>query len=56
MVFDADVDGQPGVAILLTYGPNRDWPKNLTAAGTARMRLHSKTIGAADPRIVIRAN
>ena len=23
-VFSADVDGKPGVAILLTYGPNRD--------------------------------
>jgi deazaflavin-dependent oxidoreductase (nitroreductase family) len=27
-----------GVAVLLTYGPNRDWLKNLTAAGKGRMR------------------
>ncbi len=32
-VFNAEVDGKPGVAILLTYGPDRDWLKNLNAAG-----------------------
>lgn len=41
-----------GVAILLTYGPNRDWLKNITAAGEAEMRRHGKTIRLADPRVV----
>ena len=42
-VFNADVDGKPGVAILLTYGPDRDWLKNLNAAGGGKMRRHGKT-------------
>lgn len=53
-VFNADVDGKPGVAILLTYGPDRDWLKNLAAAGGGRMRRHGKTFGIADPRVVSR--
>ncbi|OMC37657.1 peptidase [Mycobacterium sp. GA-1841] len=44
-----------GVAILLTYGPNRDWLKNITAAGQAQMRRHGKTIRLADPRVVTKA-
>ena len=55
MVFNADVDGQPVVAIVLSYGPDHDWLKNLKAAGTGRMRRHGKSIGVADPRVVTRA-
>jgi deazaflavin-dependent oxidoreductase (nitroreductase family) len=55
VVFRADIDGQPGVAILLTYGPNRDWLKNLTAAGGGRMQRLGKTFGVADPRVVAKA-
>ena len=44
-VFSTNVDGKPGVAILLTYGPDRDWLKNLTAAGGGRMRRNGKTFG-----------
>ncbi len=54
-VFSADVDGKPGVAILLTYGPDRDWLKNLTAAGGGRMRRNGKDFGIADPRVVTKA-
>jgi deazaflavin-dependent oxidoreductase (nitroreductase family) len=54
-VFSADVDGQPGVAILLTYGPDRDWLKNLTAAGGGRMRRRGQSFGIADPHVVTRA-
>lgn len=54
-VFSADVDGKPGVAILLTYGPDRDWLKNLTAAGGGRMRRNGKSFGIADPRVVTKA-
>ena len=53
-VFSADLDGKPGVAILLTYGPDRDWLKNLTAAGGGRMRRSGKDFGIADPRVVSR--
>jgi deazaflavin-dependent oxidoreductase (nitroreductase family) len=51
-VFDAEVDGKPGVAILLSYGPDRDWLKNLNAAGSARMRRHGKTFGVSNPQTV----
>lgn len=44
-----------GVAILLTYGPDRDWLKNITATGRARMRRMGKTIELADPRVVTKA-
>jgi deazaflavin-dependent oxidoreductase (nitroreductase family) len=51
-VFDAEVDGKPGVAILLSYGPDRDWLKNLNAAGSGRMRRHGKTFGVSNPQTV----
>ncbi len=44
-----------GVAILLTYGPDRDWLKNLTAAGTARMHRHGGTFTVTDPRVMTKA-
>jgi deazaflavin-dependent oxidoreductase (nitroreductase family) len=53
-VFNAEVDGKPGVAILLTYGPDRDWLKNLNAAGGGRMRRHGKTFGVSNPKTVTR--
>lgn len=54
-VFRTEVDGKLGVAILLTYGPDRDWLKNLTAAGGGRLRTRGKTVGVADPRVVSKA-
>jgi deazaflavin-dependent oxidoreductase (nitroreductase family) len=51
-VFSADIDGKPGVAILLTYGPDRDWLKNLNAAGGGRMRRNAKTFNVVQPRTV----
>jgi deazaflavin-dependent oxidoreductase (nitroreductase family) len=53
--FYTSVDGKPGVAIVLTYGPDRDWLKNLTAAGGGRMRRNGKTFGITDPRVVPKA-
>ncbi|MCW2688976.1 MAG: hypothetical protein JWR37_3866 [Mycobacterium sp.] len=44
-----------GVAILLTYGPNRDWLKNLTAAGGGRLRRYGRTFGVTDPRVMTKA-
>ena len=52
VVFNADVGGQAGIAILLTYGPNRDWLKNITAAGGGRMQRHGKSFGVAGPQVV----
>lgn len=46
---------EDGVAILLTYGPNRDWLKNITAAGGAEMRRRGKTIRLTDPQVVSKA-
>lgn len=51
-VFNTEADGKPGVAILLTYGPDRDWLKNLKAAGGGRLRSKGKSFGIADPRVV----
>lgn len=55
-VFSATVDGKPGVAILLSYGPDRDWLKNLIAAGGGRLRRNGKSFGVADPRVVSKAD
>lgn len=44
-----------GVAILLTYGPDRDWLKNITAAGGARMKRRGRTFAVTDPRVVSKA-
>lgn len=55
IMFDADIGGRPGVAIMLTYGPNRDWLKNITAAGGGRMRHKGKTFGVAEPHVVTKA-
>lgn len=41
-----------GVAVLLPYRPDRDWVKNLQAAGGGRVRLYSKTFDVSDPRVV----
>jgi deazaflavin-dependent oxidoreductase (nitroreductase family) len=53
-VFSAEVNGQLGVAILLTYGPDRDWLKNLNAAGGGRIRRNGKTFGVTNPQKVTR--
>src|SRR6476619_6795546 len=44
-----------GVAILLTYGPNRDWLKNVTAAGGGRMKRYGKTFEVRDPEVMPKA-
>ncbi len=54
-VFSAEIDGRAGLAILLTYGPNRDWLKNLTAAGGGRLQRYGKTFAVTNPRVVSKA-
>ena len=44
-----------GVAIMLTYGPNRDWLKNVVAADGARMRRHGKMLELTDPVLMPKA-
>lgn len=44
-----------GVAILLTYGPDRDWLKNLTSTGHGRLQRCGKTFGVTDPRVMPKA-
>ena len=39
-----------GVAVLLTYGPNRDWLKNVAAADGADMRRYGRTLRLARTR------
>ena len=43
-----------GVAILLTYGPDRDWLKNVTAAGGGRLRRHGHSFAVVEPRVMRR--
>ena len=45
---------QDGVAVLLTYGPDRDWLKNITAAGGGTMRRHGRSFPVTDPRVMSR--
>jgi deazaflavin-dependent oxidoreductase (nitroreductase family) len=54
-VFPADIDGTPGVVIVLTYGPDRDWLKNLHAAGGGRIQRSGKMFGVSQPQTVTRA-
>ncbi|CAN5704370.1 nitroreductase family deazaflavin-dependent oxidoreductase [soil metagenome] len=44
-----------GIAILLTYGPDRDWLKNITAAGGGRLKRNGKTVALADPQLMTKA-
>ncbi|EHB55993.1 hypothetical protein MycrhDRAFT_3187 [Mycolicibacterium rhodesiae JS60] len=44
-----------GVAILLTYGPNRDWLKNITATGGGRLKRYGRTFAVSNPRVVTKA-
>ena len=55
-VFTTDDDGQAGVAILLTYGPDRDWLKNVTAAGGGRIRRYGRTFTVSEPRTMTKAD
>jgi deazaflavin-dependent oxidoreductase (nitroreductase family) len=44
-----------GVAILLSYGPNRDWRKNIVAAGGGRITRYGKIFDVRDPQVMPKA-
>ena len=44
-----------GVAIVLTYGPNRDWLKNIRATNGGRMKRYGKTFQLRDPQVMPKA-
>lgn len=46
---------ESGYVVLLGYGPNTQWVKNVVAAGGARLRRHGRTVAVTDPRIVTKA-
>ncbi|WP_163888092.1 nitroreductase family deazaflavin-dependent oxidoreductase [Mycolicibacterium hippocampi] len=43
-----------GVAVLLTYGPDRDWLKNVTSAGGGTMRRYGRTFRVIEPQVMTR--
>lgn len=55
-VFSARIDGHDAVAVLLTYGPDRDWLKNLTAAGGGTMRRYGRSFPVTDPQVMSKAD
>ena len=50
-IFDTD----DGYVILIGYGPESHWVKNVLAGGPATIHKHGKTVPVADPRIVSKA-
>ncbi len=41
-----------GVAVLLPYGTDTDWVRNIQAAGGGQVKLSGKTFRVTNPRIV----
>jgi deazaflavin-dependent oxidoreductase (nitroreductase family) len=54
-VFTAEVDGKPGLAVLLAYGPDLDWLKNLKASGGGRIQHFGEAFDIAEPQVVSKA-
>ncbi len=46
---------EDGVAILLTYGPDRDWLKNIIAAGGGSLRRYGRSFPVSDPQVMSKA-
>jgi deazaflavin-dependent oxidoreductase (nitroreductase family) len=44
-----------GYAVFLTYGPDRDWVRNLTAAGNAEVVHRGRTVEVTNPQLVTAA-
>jgi deazaflavin-dependent oxidoreductase (nitroreductase family) len=41
-----------GFALFLTYGPDRDWVRNVVAAGGAKLEHRGRTYDVTDPRVI----
>ena len=50
-IFDTD----DGFVMLIGYGPESHWVKNVLAGGPATIRKHGKTVAVADPRLASKA-
>ena len=48
-------DTRDGYVILIGYGLESDWLKNVLAGGATAMRKHGKTVGVAEPRLMSKA-
>jgi len=48
-------DTGDGYVILIGYGTESDWVKNVLAEGAATVHKHGKTVQVVDPRIVSKA-
>lgn len=46
---------QDGYAILIGYGPQTDWLKNVLAGGPTVLRKRGRAVALADPRVVSKA-
>jgi deazaflavin-dependent oxidoreductase (nitroreductase family) len=44
-----------GIAVLLTYGPNRDWLKNVRAANNGEILRHGRRFEVTEPRVMTKA-
>jgi deazaflavin-dependent oxidoreductase (nitroreductase family) len=44
-----------GYVILIGYGPETNWVKNVLAGGGATIRMHGKTVAVGEPRLVSKA-
>jgi deazaflavin-dependent oxidoreductase (nitroreductase family) len=44
-----------GFAVILSYGPDRDWVRNLTAAGQGKVVYRGRTIDVVEPEVVTAA-
>lgn len=45
-----------GVAIMLSYGPDRDWLKNLASSGQGRIKQYGRTFSVGDPHVLPKAD
>lgn len=48
-------DTADGYVILIGYGPESHWVKNVLANGGARVHKHGKTVSVTDPRVMSKA-
>jgi hypothetical protein len=50
-----EFDGRYAAAAMVGPVPDRDWLKNIVAAGHARMQRYGRTLDLTDPRVLPKA-